>query len=567
MNRKVRCWELLKCNKTGCPAFGSHSPTCWLMSGTHCNGTVQAEFLEKIDMCLGCEVLKANMDADAIPETLRLVDLQLNQFKNTIVDRDLAIKATKEALESGLEEVFEGLREISSGNPEVKIPEGSEIELLSQLKCMVNRTAENLAEIVDLSHEFAIGLAEHFDVLHRASKGDLAARIRGTSQVDLLASLKNVTNQMIEGVSKEIDERQRAEKDLRESRDSMARLVTELKKMAQDLKQKNATIDKKQKELAKAYAALQTTQSQIIQQEKMASVGQLAAGVAHEINNPTGFVSSNLKSLSGYEDDLTKLITEYRKLGAELSDGLSREALPVAAITEQMKRINGVEQEVEIDFVLKDISDLIHESMEGMDRIKKIVLNLKDFAHPGEDQMKPSDINRGLEATLSIVWNEIKYKATVKKDYGELPELVCYPQQLNQVFMNLLVNAAQAIKQKGEIGISTRAFNDYVEIRICDTGEGIPEKNLAKIFDPFFTTKPVGQGTGLGLNVAFNIIKKHNGTISVESGVGKGTTFTIRLPATPSEETHHEETGLGADHHGDGVRKDGTVTEQEKSAP
>jgi signal transduction histidine kinase len=546
MNRKVRCFELLKCKKTECPAFGSKSVTCWLMSGTLCNGAVQGEFLEKIDMCLGCEVLKANMDADAVPETLRLVDRQLNQFRKAIENRDTAKKADADALRSGLEDVFEALGQISSGNPEVKIPEGSEIELLSQLKHMVNRTAQNLAEIVNLSHEFAIGLAEHFDVLHRVSKGDRTARIHGTSQVDLLGSLKSVTNGMIESVSKEIDERQRAEKDLRESHDSMAKLVTELKEMAQDLTKKNAIIDKKQKELGKAYAELQTTQSHIIQQEKMASVGQLAAGVAHEINNPTGFVSSNLKSLSDYEDDLTKLITEYRKLGTELSHGLSGEALPVAAITEQMGRINSVEQEVEIDFVLKDISDLLHESMEGMDRIKKIVLNLKDFAHPGEDQMKPADINKGLEATLSIVWNEIKYKATVKKDYGELPELVCYPQQLNQVFMNLLVNAAQAINKKGEIGISTRAINGHVEIRISDTGEGIPQKNLAKIFDPFFTTKPVGKGTGLGLNVAFNIIKKHNGTISVESTVGKGTTFTICLPATPSEESDHEETQTGA---------------------
>ena len=546
MNRKVRCWELLKCKETQCTAFRSHSPTCWLVSPTYCNGAVQDEFLEKIGICVQCEVFKANMDADVIPETLRLVDRQLSQFKDIIANRDQAIKATNEALESGIQEVFEGLREISSGNPEVRIPESSEIEQLSRLKSMVNQTAESVGEMVDLSHEFAIGLAEHFDVMHRASNGDLTARIFGTSRVDLLESLRKVTNEMVESVSKEIDERKQAEKDLKESRNSMERLVAELEEMAQDLKNKNATIEEDGKALREAHAALKATQSQIIQQEKMASVGQLAAGVAHEINNPTGFVSSNLKSLSDYEDDLAKLITEYRKLGAELSDGLSHEALPVAGIAEQIKRINSVEKDVEIDFVLKDISDLIHESMEGMDRIKNIVLNLKGFAHPGEDQMKPADINRGLEATLSIVSNEIKYKATVKKDYGKLPELVCYPQQLNQVFMNLLVNAAQAIGEKGEIEISTRTSNGHVEIRISDTGEGIPEKNLAKIFDPFFTTKPVGKGTGLGLNVAFNIIKKHNGTISVESTAGKGTTFTIRLPIVPSEESHHAEKQVGA---------------------
>jgi signal transduction histidine kinase/CheY-like chemotaxis protein len=211
MNKKLRCWELLECQKTECPALRSKSSDCWLVSATHCNDQVQGEFLEKIDMCLGCEVLKANMDADTIPETLRLVDRQLNQFKKAIENRDAAIKITSEALKWGLDEVFEALREISLGNPEVRIPEASEIELLSQLKCMVNRTAENLAEIVDLSHEFAMGLAEHFDVLHRASKGDLTARISGTSRVELLESLKGVTNGMIESVAAEIIERKQVQ--------------------------------------------------------------------------------------------------------------------------------------------------------------------------------------------------------------------------------------------------------------------------------------------------------------------------------------------------------------------
>jgi signal transduction histidine kinase len=158
------------------------------------------------------------------------------------------------------------------------------------------------------------------------------------------------------------------------------------------------------------------------------------------------------------------------------------------------------------------------------------VINLKDFAHPGEQKLKYADINKNMESTLNVVWNELKCKARVVKEYGDLPEVRCYPQQLNQVFVNLLVNAAQVIEKEGEIRIATRALDGKVEIKISDTGKGIPEENLSKIFDPFFTTKEVGKGTGLGLNVAYNIIEKHKGTIDVESTVGKGATFTIRLP-------------------------------------
>lgn len=269
---------------------------------------------------------------------------------------------------------------------------------------------------------------------------------------------------------------------------------------------------------------LKNSQAQLLQSEKMASVGQLAAGVAHEINNPTGFVSSNLKSLSDYHDDIGSLIELYRELIASLNGDLP------AGIKDLLGKIKSFEEEADIDFILDDIHDLIDESKEGTERIKNIVLDLKDFAHPGEDEVQTVDINSGIESTLNVVWNEIKYKATVKKDYGDLPPVECFPQQLNQVFMNILVNAAQAMEKQGEIRIATITDNDWIEIEISDTGTGIPADKLAKIFDPFFTTKEVGKGTGLGLNVAYNIVKKHNGDITVESELGKGTTFRIRIP-------------------------------------
>ncbi len=277
---------------------------------------------------------------------------------------------------------------------------------------------------------------------------------------------------------------------------------------------------------------LKKSQVQLLQSEKMASIGQLAAGVAHEINNPTGFVSSNLKTLSEYQNDIEKVVREYRKLVKNMKDTRTVENCP-PSISEQIKRIADLEAEVDIDFILNDVPDLIKECREGTERIKKIVIALKDFAHPGEDKLKFADINNGIDSTLNVVWNELKYKTTVTKDYGDIPSVRCYPHQLNQVFMNLLVNAAQAIEKQGEIRILTRAFDGYVEIKISDTGKGIPEEDLSKIFDPFFTSKKIGKGTGLGLNVAYNIIQKHKATIDVQSEVGKGTTFSIRLQTDP----------------------------------
>ncbi|MBN2420043.1 MAG: PAS domain S-box protein [Deltaproteobacteria bacterium] len=284
--------------------------------------------------------------------------------------------------------------------------------------------------------------------------------------------------------------------------------------------------------LEKAYSEIKEAQSRIIQQEKMASIGQLAAGVAHEINNPTGFVSSNLNTLSVYIKDYNILLKKYRKL----IKILEQEGI-ISSYTNQFNDIKSIEDKIDIDFRMEDVSSLIQESCEGTDRIKKIVQDLKDFAHPGEDKPSYADINKCIESTLNVVWNEIKYKAQVVKDYGALPEILCFPQQLNQVFANLFVNAAQAISDEGEIRIKTGLSGEEIEVIISDTGMGIPEENLSKIFEPFFTTKEVGKGTGLGLNVAYNIIEKHNGKISVESKQGQGTMFTIILPVNNTEES------------------------------
>ena len=313
--------------------------------------------------------------------------------------------------------------------------------------------------------------------------------------------------------------------------------ITEDRRKTEEIKSLNARlletasqIEAKNKTLQSASKQLEDTQAQMLQSEKMASIGQLAAGVAHEINNPTGFVSSNLKTLGDYQDDICELLEKYHELVSIIEKSADTSKTD-EAILAKIEEIKSVEIDIDIEFLLEDIADLIGDCREGIDRIKKIVIDLKDFAHPGEDKIQTTDINTGLESTLNVVNNEIKYKATVHKDFGDIPAIKGHPQQLNQVFMNILVNAAQSIEKNGEIGIRTRKTNGRVEVRISDTGCGISEENLGKIFDPFFTTKDVGKGTGLGMNIAYHIIQKHNGTIKVESTVGKGTTFIITIPA------------------------------------
>ncbi|MFZ5875298.1 MAG: ATP-binding protein [Nitrospirota bacterium] len=316
----------------------------------------------------------------------------------------------------------------------------------------------------------------------------------------------------------------------------VARDVRETLRLVSDLQQAKATLEDRVRqrtveiehalrEREKALSEVTRKDDQLIRQEKMASLGQLAAGVAHEINNPVGFVNSNLQMLQTYLSDLTRYVERASALTAELLRGEPRESVVV-----QVQELVRWGEQAQLMQTVEDAKQSVVESIEGLNRVKKIVSALREFSHADQDDPAWADLNEGLESTINIVWNELKYKTTLHRDYGDLPKVLCYPHQLNQVFMNLLVNAAQAIPERGDIWVKTWAEGENVYIDVRDTGAGIPEEQLSKVFDPFFTTKPVGQGTGLGLSIVYGIVERHGGTVRVVSRVGEGTTFHLSFP-------------------------------------
>jgi two-component system NtrC family sensor kinase len=277
---------------------------------------------------------------------------------------------------------------------------------------------------------------------------------------------------------------------------------------------------KANEELTVLNARLSATQDKLVQSEKLASIGQLAAGVAHEINNPIGYIFSNFGTLEKYLDQVFKMLAAYEAAEAAM------------AATPQGAQLKALREEIELDYLKEDIPTLMNESREGITRVRKIVQDLKDFSRVDASQEWVwANLHRGIDSTLNIVNNEIKYKADVVREYGAIPDVECLPSELNQVFMNLLVNAAHAITaERGTITIRSGGDDTSVWVEVQDNGSGIPPDVVGRIFDPFFTTKPVGKGTGLGLSLSYGIVKKHHGQIEVSSQVGVGTTFRITVP-------------------------------------
>ena len=335
----------------------------------------------------------------------------------------------------------------------------------------------------------------------------------------------------------DVTERRVAENELRQAHDNLEYLVkrrtAELAaanvKLEDDIRQRqqaDAELRQRNSELTELNEKLSMAQQQLVQSEKLASIGQLAAGVAHEINNPIGYIFSNFGTLQGYLDQLFAVLADY--------EGAAKAARPAVLSCSAE----------DLDYLREDIPALMRESKEGIARVRHIVQDLKDFSRVDANQdWVWANLHDGIDSTLNIVANEVKYKAEVVKQYGPIPDIECLPSQLNQVIMNLVVNAAHAMgAERGRICIRTSVGpgEDQVALEVEDNGGGIAPENLSRIFDPFFTTKPIGRGTGLGLSLAYGIVQKHAGKISVASEVGKGTTFRIELPVRHADAAEDE---------------------------
>jgi two-component system NtrC family sensor kinase len=286
-------------------------------------------------------------------------------------------------------------------------------------------------------------------------------------------------------------------------------LLRNARRYKQELEKQNA-------ELARSKAELERLQAQIVHSEKMASLGQLAAGVAHELNNPAGFIYGNMEILSQCTAGIERLLRFYEKV-----------ELPAPLLAEA----NLIKEEIDYENSLADIRSIIADCHSGAERIRDVVQNLRLFSRLDEAEFKKVDLHEGIESTVRLLSQYYgPDRITLERDYSDLPPVDCYAGQLNQVWMNLLVNAAQATGREGRVRITTRLEHENVMVAISDTGGGIAPEHLKKIFDPFFTTKPVGEGTGLGLSITYGIVERHGGSITVESREGSGTTFTVSVP-------------------------------------
>lgn len=585
MSKQVKCWEVLKCGQEQCPAYEADTVNCWLIAGTHCRREIQGEFLEKIEMCLDCQVFKGNIDADSIDETLRVVNDQFAEFREMVRERDRDLEQISMELAVGLSEVFEALGQIASGNPDVRIVESKEheLELVTKLKKMVQLTARNVQEIVGLSHEFAMGLAEHFSVLHRVTKGDLTARVCGGSGVELIESLKTVTNQMIQSVSAEINERKMAEHALKISeaelrgseekyrtlfdydpnsifvlergtlkildvniraveiygydRDELmdmsflelgegryphgvlsaqgteglvvSNVYPKIRHRRKDGTPFYVNVYTRQTRQSGKYGIIATTvditesltkETQLIQAGKMSTLGEMATGVAHELNQPLSAI----------------------QIGTDFFRNMTREGKPIP---------------------IEDLVMVSEQMAEQVTRAVGIINHMREFGRKSDLHGEPTDINKPIQGVFTLLSRQLEVRGIkIVLDLGDgLPFVLGDSNRLEQVFIDLVINARDAMDTKKTTSLASSVDNtltvrsyedaDQVVVSITDTGTGIPPDIRERIFEPFFTTKEIGGGTGLGLSISYGIVKDYHGSIEVESQEGRGSTFRVAFPA------------------------------------
>ncbi len=410
--------------------------------------------------------------------------------------------------------------------------------LLDVEACFVNPP---LAEVLATARKMPLDDALLFEGLLTIGNPDtlcqtVSGAIYGNGADLLLAAEHDVTElgRVAEEVVRLNEELADAQRRMKRQTNLLTQATRELEEDVLRRRAVEAELKSRFEELSALHAELKQAQQQLVQSEKLASIGQLAAGVAHEINNPIGFVQSNLGSLAGYFTRIGKVLAGQRE-GEDLLRTMADSRPECAAWLARMEKIK---KDAQLDYLMEDIPVLLAESKDGIVRVRQIVADLRDFSRiDSSQQWEIVDLRSGLDSTLNIVSSELRFRADVIKEYGDLPRIKCLPLQLNQVFLNLLVNAVQATPagRRGTVTVRCGAQNDGVWVEIADTGVGIPAENLSRIFDPFFTTKPIGEGTGLGLSLSYGIVQKHGGKIEVDSEVGFGTTFRISLPLESKE--------------------------------
>jgi len=496
--KKVKCWEMFQCKKKGCPAYQSRNLNCWLFSGTHCRDEIQGTFIDKMEMCIDCEPFRMNLDTTSMRDTCKVFGAQLKEYKQIVEDRDRELENISIELAVGLSEVFEALKSISSGDPLVRIPEVSNIELINKLKHLVNVTAQNIEEIVDLSHEFAIGLAEHFDVLHKVSKGDINTRISDNSQEELLTALGKVTNQMIESVSREITERKKAEERFNQVAESAGEWIWEVdrnglytfsnhvvekilgytpeeivgKKYFYDFFEPG--IKKQLKEKVFAAFREKTTFRHFIYANvhKMGHVVFLETSgtpVLDEQSNFLGYraVDTDFTEQKLAEEHLRKSLREKEILLRELHHRTKNNLQVISSLLD-LHSINIEDKNIlniikEVQHRIKSIA-LVHEKLYHAKDLSDV--NLKDYI---------TDFAHALLKSYEGIKERISLKVDVDDIVLSLDTITPCGMIISELVSNSLKYAFPG-GRKGKITIECRSIDGgEVQLRICDNGIGLPK--------------------------------------------------------------------------------------------
>jgi signal transduction histidine kinase len=389
-----------------------------------------------------------------------------------------------------------------------------------------HQVTEPLAFDLDATQGFVFGLRHELETIGFLVMATLSAHI-GKAEVERLGRMTaRAVNRIIH---LNCQHRMTASLHGQVVTESYRSLKKKADQLAQSEEKYRLLAENLEVEVARKTKEIRDTQVFLLQQEKLASIGQLAAGMAHEINNPVGFVVSNLNTLKTNADDLCTLIGHYQQL-TDLLAAMPTGSKTFRQIREKIAGIDRVRDVIDIDFVLGDLNNLISESLQGAKRVKEIVQSLQDFTHPSVEKAESADINQCLDTTLAVLSSQLKAHIAIQRDYTLLPTLKCHVRDINQAFFNILKNAIQAVEEEGQITIHTSQADDEVIVSITDSGIGIDTSLLGRLFDPFFTTREVGAGAGLGLTQAYNTIRSHGGEISVKSVVGKGSSFIVKLP-------------------------------------